>query len=114
MNQHEIEDFNKIAAIAGRDHPWDFGVSIYVRGYAHVSGLYAPTELEFESIEPAKELQKPLFYLKLDEAQVLIDSLWDCGLRPSQGKGSAGAMDATQKHLEDMRKIVASKLTVEL
>ena len=39
------------------------------------------------------------------EAQVLMDSLWECGLRPSQGAGSAGAMDATQKHLEDMRLI---------
>lgn len=39
-------------------------------------------------------------------AQQLMDSLWDCGLRPSEGSGSAGAMLATQNHLEDMRALV--------
>jgi len=39
-----------------------------------------------------------------------MDSLWDCGLRPSEGTGSAGALSATQKHLDDMRKIVFKKL----
>lgn len=41
-----------------------------------------------------------------EAAQRLMDSLWDCGLRPSQGKGSAGAMAATERHLEDMRRLV--------
>lgn len=40
------------------------------------------------------------------EAQVLIDALWDCGLRPSEGTGSAGALAATERHLADMRKLV--------
>jgi hypothetical protein len=44
--------------------------------------------------------------LEPSEAQNLMDSLWDAGLRPSEGSGSAGAMAATQKHLEDMRTLV--------
>jgi len=47
-------------------------------------------------------------FLDLEEnsAQELIDSLWECGLRPSEGTGSAGAFAAQGKHLEDMRKLV--------
>ena len=37
---------------------------------------------------------------------MLMDDLWQCGLRPSEGTGSAGALAATQKHLDDMRKLV--------
>jgi hypothetical protein len=40
------------------------------------------------------------------EAQILMDSLWDCGTRPSEGQGSAGQLAAVKYHLEDMRKLV--------
>lgn len=40
------------------------------------------------------------------EAQRLMDSLWDCGVRPTSGAGSAGAMAAVQSHLQDMRTLV--------
>ena len=48
----------------------------------------------------------PICKLSPEMAQSLMDDLWDCGLRPSEGAGSAGALAATQKHLEDMRKLV--------
>jgi len=48
----------------------------------------------------------PFLSLALDQAQSLMDSLWDCGLRPSEGTGSAGSLAATQRHLEDMRRLV--------
>lgn len=41
--------------------------------------------------------------MTLENAQELMDALWSCGLRPSQGRGSAGAMDAVQEHLKDLR-----------
>lgn len=43
-------------------------------------------------------------------AQKLIDDLWDAGLRPSEGSGSAGCLAATQKHLKDMRAIAFNRL----
>jgi hypothetical protein len=52
----------------------------------------------------------PAFSLSPEDAQVLMDSLWECGLRPVQGAGSAGQLDAVKYHLEDMRKIVNNKL----
>lgn len=53
-----------------------------------------------EGVEP-----EPSFSLSLDACQVLIDSLWDVGIRPTEGKGSAGQLKATEYHLEDMRKL---------
>jgi hypothetical protein len=47
--------------------------------------------------------------LSIQDAQLLIDDLWSAGLRPTDGTGSAGAMAATQKHLEDMRTLVFKK-----
>jgi hypothetical protein len=35
-----------------------------------------------------------------------MDELWHAGIRPTEGAGSAGAMAATQRHLEDMRTLV--------
>jgi len=52
----------------------------------------------------------PAFSLSQEDAQVLMDSLWECGLRPAQGAGSAGQLDAVKYHLEDMRNIVNHKL----
>lgn len=49
-----------------------------------------------------------------EAAQQLIDDLWQCGLRPSEGAGSAGSLAATQRHLSDMRKLVEKSLKVEL
>ena len=34
---------------------------------------------------------------------MLMDSLWDCGLRPTKGAGSAEAMAATQEHLKSLK-----------
>lgn len=51
------------------------------------------------------------------QAQRMMDELWDCGIRPTQGAGSAGSLAATQAHLEDMRSIamdlIKSKLVVD-
>lgn len=48
---------------------------------------------------------EPLFSLSYEAAQVLMDDLWNAGLRPTEGTGSAGALAATQLHLDDMRKL---------
>ena len=37
--------------------------------------------------------------------QALMDQLWECGLRPSEGAGSAGAMLACQAHLANLQAI---------
>lgn len=54
----------------------------------------------------------PFLKLEVDQAQELMDSLWECGLRPSEGTGSAGSLAATQAHLKDMQTIVMHKLGI--
>jgi hypothetical protein len=50
--------------------------------------------------------------IEKSQAQVLMDDLWSCGIRPSEGSGSAGSLAATQKHLDDMRTISFSVLKI--
>jgi len=52
---------------------------------------------------------EPTFSLSMEAAQILMDDLWNAGLRPTEGTGSAGALAATQRHLNDMRAIVFKK-----
>src|ERR1017187_7867563 len=44
---------------------------------------------------------EPAITLNEGEAQMLMDSLFDAGVRPSQAAGSVGQLGAVQKHLED-------------
>ena len=53
------------------------------------------------------------FFLNYEEAQTLMDDLWSCGLRPTEGRGSAGSLAATERHLKDMRKIAFNRLKIE-
>ena len=47
----------------------------------------------------------PFMEMTTAEAVGLMDELWNLGIRPSDGNGSAGQLAATEKHLEDMRTI---------
>jgi len=58
------------------------------------------------------QLSPPLMSLQMNDAQRLMDALWDCGLRPTEGSGSAGSLAATEKHLSDMRKLAFHALQV--
>jgi hypothetical protein len=53
---------------------------------------------ECEVIPPTQMIDKTA-------AQVLMDSLWDCGIRPTAGAGTVGQLSATQEHLRDMKQI---------
>lgn len=60
------------------------------------------------------QIVDPTVKLTVTESQQLMDELWNCGVRPTEGAGSAGMMAATQRHLEDLRAIVSKKLGVTL
>ena len=57
---------------------------------------------------------EPALTISETAAQKLMDELWNCGIRPSEGSGSAGMLAATQAHLKDMRKIASKFLKTEL
>lgn len=55
---------------------------------------------------PSGAFVEPCLRIPFEDAQALIDELWQAGLRPSQSLGSVGQIDAVKYHLEDMRRLV--------
>lgn len=91
-------------AFAGRNSFHSRQIELYI---GEVRPLGKPAYAELSLVEytdgdwvPATTRLTP------EAAQELMDSLWQCGLRPSEGAGSAGALAATQRHLDDMRALV--------
>lgn len=70
------------------------------------------TDIVFRTVVPGEYL-KPALVCTQEEAQQMMDELWRCGLRPTEGSGSAGSLAATQRHLEDMRRLVFDRKTAE-
>lgn len=66
---------------------------------SYLSDIVMTTQ-EVTAVEPSDVLTVPR-----ETAQELMDSLWQCGLRPSEGSGSAGSLKATQDHLKDMQEL---------
>ena len=87
---------------------WNHGVEMLITGDNKVA-----VGFQWEEIKP-NEVLRPTIRLQDQDAQDLMDDLWQCGIRPTEGTGSAGSLAATEGHLQDMRKIVAKKLGVEL
>lgn len=52
----------------------------------------------------------PTISISSQDAQDLMDDLWRCGLRPTEGVGSIGQLAATERHLTDMQAIARGLL----
>jgi hypothetical protein len=98
-------------ARVGKNFLWD-GLNLYLRQVTDNGGVrriaYPENQLVFKLVdefytgfEPS-----PVASLGAASAQVLMDDLWNCGIRPSEGSGS--------RHLEDLRALVARSYAVEL
>jgi hypothetical protein len=80
--------------------PWNKAVE-----FLAVDGNAVAEPLLMKERDPGQRCE-PTFSLDYSEAQTLMDDLWQAGLRPTEGAGSAGAFAAQGKHLEDMRRLV--------
>jgi len=67
--------------------------------------------LVMKPMNEGERLPEPTFKIEGDEVQWLMDELWNAGVRPSQ-EGTAGQLDATKYHLEDMRKIANEMIEI--
>lgn len=83
-----------------------FGVSLLVCRFGN--GDQTPTEiaapLTFEPYDQTS-VAEPTLTLRDDQAQQLMDALWDAGIRPTAGHGSVGALKQAEDHIESLRKI---------
>lgn len=50
----------------------------------------------------------------VEQAQGLMDDLWNAGVRPTDGNGSAGAMRAAERHIADLRAVAFKTLGITL
>ena len=95
--------------------PMTDGAQIYIVGKNPNDGrrIYVPSVDFIEGKDDGTSIL-PTFtlpYRMNNAAQILMDDLWNIGVRPTEGVGSAGAMTATQGHLEDMRKVAFDLLS---
>lgn len=98
--------------IYARRREWGRGVSISMRRVIFgVEANYAKPIVYAK--EEVGNFIEPMLDMSIHEAQTLMDELWGCGLRPSEGSGSAGSLAATERHLKDMRAIAFHKLNVK-
>ena len=96
---------------------WRDNIEIFMATKAdHGDGICIAQPIQFkcDSSETRAEMQPvATLILKRDDAQKLMDELWNVGLRPTEGSGSAGMMAATQDHLQDMRRLVFSRAELQ-
>jgi len=95
----------EIRAIAA---PWHNGVELLVR-----DGDAFGVTVVMEGKKPGMVVD-PTIRISRTAAQTLIDDLWQAGFRPTEGSGSAGSLKATEKHLQDMRKIAFKQLGLDV
>lgn len=99
--------------IMARREEWSEGVSLYGRQVIEGHSVAKVDLVTLTTTKPG-DCHEPFLKLGIQEAQNLMDELWQCGLRPSEGSGSAGSLRATEKHLEDMRVIAMKKLNIDV
>lgn len=80
----------------------DISLTIGVRGKDGI--LSVAKSMTMEKIPEGGRFD-PTLKITREEGQSLMDELWQVGLRPSEGTGSAGSLAVTERHLADMREI---------
>lgn len=101
----ELSDYYKFVRAVAHRNPWAEEVEIMLGLYENGKPVSTCKTLEFEPHPEGAQLS-PTFRLYGHEAQELMDMLWECGLRPTQSEQSIGQLDATERHLADMRRLV--------
>ena len=97
--------------VRAKGSPWAGGVEIAAFGSLNNGDTRVAT-VQWETIADNAEM-KPLLVIRMEQAQVLMDDLWNAGVRPTEGAGSAGAMRAAEKHIADLRRVAFKALGIE-
>jgi hypothetical protein len=85
--------------------PWSGSIEIGIGQRNYERNLIGRGVLTFHPHEDDAYAEATM-RLTRDEARELMDCLWAAGVRPTNGEGNAGQLGATERHLEDMRKLV--------
>tara|TARA_B110000503_G_scaffold135689_1_gene216696 strand:+ start:1074 stop:1382 length:309 start_codon:yes stop_codon:yes gene_type:complete len=74
----------------------------YVKAYG-VKAMIGPVEIT--EVTDGQQWE-PFLNLKFEEAQTLLESLWEAGIRSPQITSTLGEINATKHHLKDMQRLV--------
>lgn len=94
-------------------HDWNCGIDFAVAQKLPSGELSVATNITMKVQGKGVQIE-PLFNLRDEAAQELMDDLWNAGIRPSISMANAQEATALTKHLEDMRKIAFHKLKIEV
>ena len=108
----KLPDYYDFLRLIAHQDPWSEQVEFMLLHQVSGKPRTVCGPLQFNEI-PEGAPCNPTFRLYGPEAQELMDMLWNCGLRPTQGKSSAGQLDAVERHLADMRAIAFNKLEIK-
>jgi len=75
-------------------------------------GVVTKIEMQEMNLEEANVTEPESININYTGAQELMDGLWECGIRPTEGTGSAGSLKATENHLHDLQKMSDRLLTL--
>ena len=93
-----------------RNAYWMDTIDLLVLNVPYEGQKFYAEPLTMKPLDQGSIISQPTLSLRNDEAQLLMDELWRCGLRPTEGSGSAGSLAATEKHLQDMQAITRGLL----
>jgi hypothetical protein len=71
-----------------------------------IQPLAIQEKVEIVAYTGAESALHPSFQLDAPAAQMLMDDLWQAGIRPSQGVPSEGQKEALQEHIDTLRKLL--------
>lgn len=86
-------------------NPWSSRVEILIIDVPDRGKTGVARPIVFDKVEDG-EIINPSLSIDASAAQELMDSLWFSGVRPSDGNGNVGQLQATERHLQDMRRLV--------
>jgi hypothetical protein len=87
-------------------------IAIHLAGESGAQGTAVAMPVVFSIAEEDRAFSEPMLRLTMKDGQNLIDELWNAGLRPTEGTGSAGSLAATERHLKDMQTITMHMLKI--
>ena len=99
--------------VRAQSSPWWGGVEVAILGVDRLpdGGVHCG-EVIMRPVAQGCEIPRAMV-LRNEEAQVLMDDLWNSGIRPTEGAGTAGAMRAAERHIADLRAVAFKTLGIE-
>lgn len=73
---------------------------------------YVAQPVVMKEHDPAVYME-PTAEIAVEDAQSLVNQLWELGIRPSQAAGSAGQLEAVNRHLGDLRTLLFQSLNIK-